>query len=57
MVARLRERIQEDARRHGGTLLREAAIAWEGYPAGLSGRSRLRDLPPRHAASRSFLRA
>jgi hypothetical protein len=35
MVAELRERIEEDARRYGGTLPREAAVAWGGYLAGL----------------------
>lgn len=35
MVAELRGRIEEDARRYGGSLPREAAVAWEGYLAGL----------------------
>jgi hypothetical protein len=35
MVAELRGRIEEDARRYGGTLPREAVIAWEGYLAAL----------------------
>ncbi len=35
MVAELRWRIEEDARRYGGTLPREAAVAWGGYLAGL----------------------
>jgi hypothetical protein len=35
MVAELRGRIEEDARRYGGTLSRDAAIAWAGYLAGL----------------------
>jgi hypothetical protein len=35
IVAELRERMEEDARRNGGTLSREAAIAWQGYLAGL----------------------
>jgi hypothetical protein len=35
MVGELRERIEQDARRYGGTLPREATIAWEGYLAAL----------------------
>jgi hypothetical protein len=35
MIAELRWRIAEDARRYGGTLPREAAVAWGGYLAGL----------------------
>lgn len=35
MVAELRGRMEEDARWYGGTLPREAAVAWEGYLAGL----------------------
>lgn len=35
MVAELRERIEEDARRYGGSLPREAVVAWEGYLAAL----------------------
>jgi hypothetical protein len=35
VVAELRGRIEEDARRYGDTLPRDAAIAWAGYLAGL----------------------
>lgn len=35
MVAELRGRMEEDARRYGGTLPREATVAWQGYLAGL----------------------
>lgn len=35
MVAELRQRIAEDASRYGGSLPREAIIAWEGYLAAL----------------------
>lgn len=35
IVRELRDRIHADTRANGGTLPREAAIAWEGYLAGL----------------------
>lgn len=36
VVRELSERIRTDARAYGGTLPREAAVAWSGYLAGLS---------------------
>jgi hypothetical protein len=34
IVTELRGRIEEDVQRYGGTLPREATVAWEGLPGG-----------------------